>query len=98
MFSKYNEMTSAELAEANTSLNERLIEFRKKIKEVERIIKKPYWWTLAIPIFGLLIFTSLVNKRKANTEYGSELLELKANEMYLELELKYVEKKLSEIT
>ncbi|ATX70983.1 hypothetical protein [Spiroplasma clarkii] len=97
MFKKYLKMDATQLNSEKANLTARLKTFREDIKKIERKIKKPCWWVLVIPLFGLFIFNGMVNKRKISTGLGDELIELKSNELYLELEIKFIEQKIEEL-
>gem|GEM_PF-3875354 len=49
---------------------------------------------MIIPVFGFFLFNNMVRKRKEKTGLGEKISIAKTEELYLELELKIIEKKI----
>lgn len=94
MFEKYNDFNKEELLVSQSDINIALIAIRKNIKKYDKEVKRPCWWVMIIPVFGFFLFNSMVRKRKEKTGLGEKISLAKTEELYLELELKIIEKKI----
>ncbi|QEH61867.1 hypothetical protein SCHIN_v1c06700 [Spiroplasma chinense] len=94
MFEKYNDMSTDQIKEELTRIEEQIEILKKSEKEIEKAARKNLFWWFFLPLFGFFVFNSLVSRRKRDTELGVRLSEVKGAMITLELEQKYVETKI----